>query len=87
MNSSIATYLFMNTIGLTIVTRALVDAHKLLMGTNNMSKIRKRECRESLAYIRGTGLELTLQVYEIPLDAEKLRDNFFTMINYKGYIN
>ncbi len=44
------------------------------------------DCVESLAFIKGTGLEIVLHEYSIPLDGHSLRATFFTVFNERKHI-
>jgi len=78
--------MLMNTLGLSIITEAMRSASRLFISTKNVGEKKIAEYRESLVYIQGTGLELTMQDYGVQLDAEELRNSFFTTFDQRQYI-
>lgn len=87
-SASLNNMLLANTIGMSIIKDAFqCAAHYLTKGNNgyNMSSIYStREGSASLAYIQGTGLEMTIQRFCLNLDADSLRTSFFHMIKTNG---
>lgn len=85
--------MYLNTIGLSVIAEAFESAAYMFTHTGNVGKRTKYdaemqcESRKSLAYIRGTGLEMTIKDFGLDCNAEMLRKNFFTMFNHKEYLD
>lgn len=86
-SSQLVHVMMLNTIGMSIISQALVSAAGLYMRSNNISDARAEEARESLMYIKGTGLDMTIEEFQIPLDPDNVRASFFTMINRRDHID
>lgn len=88
----------MNTIGMAILVDSFKAASKMFSDTQNriqrnkLTKYRNHDlypygvCKESLAFIQGTGLEIILDEYKIPLDPDCLRQTFFSMFKHQEFI-
>ena len=70
-SSELAHIMIMNTIGLSIISQALMSAAILFNGHP-----KSRIGRESYIFIQGSGLEETLISYGIDYDANTIRNGF-----------
>lgn len=84
--------MFINTLGLYTLVETLRTAQYVFHATNNRghaispkSGMRQR-AEECFAFIQGTGLEMMLRRHHIDLDAEVLRDGFYTAIGRREFI-
>ena len=85
-----------NTLGMAILVDAFKCASKMFGDTaslvaRDMPSLEQnvytyKECVNSLAFIKGSGLEIMLDEYFIPLNADSLRGTFFTMFNHREHI-
>lgn len=85
--------IFINTLGLYTLVDTFRTAQYVFMTSNNAghaispSGKMKQKAEECFAFIQGTGLELLLRRHHIDLDAEALRDGFYTAIGQRKLIN
>ena len=74
----------MNTLGLSVILCAFEDASMFYVYTNGYFGVKKmRIAQQALAFIQGTGLEITLKVYGIDYDPDVLRQTFFRVFHVK----
>ena len=76
--------LMVNTLGLSVILCAFEDASMFYVYTNGYFGVKKmRIAQQALAFIQGTGLEITLKVYGIDYDPDVLRQTFFRVFHVK----
>lgn len=88
--------IMINTLGMAILVDALKCASHMFGDTSNLLKRNRRslaanvytysDCVESLAFVSGTGLDILMESYRIPLNGDHLRDTFFTMFSRRDLI-
>ena len=86
-SSQLYNLVIINSLGLTVVCEALRTAHYYVAHTNSVSRKSAIAGSESLAYIAGTGLDMTMIEFYMDYDPDNLRRSFFTMINKRDEIN
>ena len=82
--------IMINTIGMAIIVDSLRSAASYICKKEDYGKLRyftKKDGIESLAFIQGSGLEITLQEYGIPLNASSIRTVFFSIMDRRDLIN
>ena len=78
-------YYLLGTIGLSVIVETFKSAAYLFISTgfkietSGSLKDKIAEGERSFAFIRGTGLEICIQEFELDLDADELRKVFYTM--------
>lgn len=83
---------FINTLGMTSLVQTIMEASYLFIGpthvwaTSAQTGITRKIAKESFAFIQGTGLEMMLQHYCIDLDADLLRNGFYSAVGQRKYI-
>ena len=77
--------MLVNSIGMTVLQETLKDCAYMFTHTS-MSANKAEQCSDSLAFIQGTGLDIMLQYYYIPLDPDELRTNIFSRFDRKDLI-
>lgn len=74
------------TLGLSAVMSAFEEAALIYTWTNGcMGKRNMNNCKQALAFIQGTGLEIALSIYGLDYDADSLRQNFFRIFHVKTH--
>ena len=74
-----------STFGLGAIASAFEEAAMFYTHTNGyFSSKQKHVAGEALAFIQGTGLEITLKVYGLGYDANQLRQTFFRIFHVKN---
>ena len=74
----------MTTIGLACILNAFQEASMLYTYTNGYFGEKKmRVAHQALAFIQGTGLEITLTYYGLDYNANQLRTTFFRVFHVK----
>ena len=77
--------LIMTTIGLACIMNAFQEASMLYTYTNGYFGEKKTKlARQALAFIQGTGLEVTLISYGLDYNANQLRSTFFRVFHVKS---
>jgi len=83
--------MFMNTLGLTIIVDALVETSYLFTRSDGrhrpLSARNEEKCKESLAFVTGSSLDITLASYNIAYDAHELRTTFFSHFKRRDLID
>ena len=81
----------LNTIGMTVLVDALLEASCYFTGSGlngrQLGERRMQECKESLAFVQGTGLDIIVDTYQIAYDTDHLRKSFFTRMGRREYID
>lgn len=83
--------LFLNTLGLSILTETIRMASYWTQTNNcyksgHCSSTNRREARSCFAFIQGTGLDLFLKEYQLGYDSDRLRDAFYNYFNLRQYL-
>lgn len=76
-----------NTVGLSILAETIRMAGYLFTHTNGNSNRETKEAKSCFAFIRGTGLELLIEDYELGYNADQLRYCFFDYFKQRKYID
>ncbi|MBU2052560.1 hypothetical protein KKH13_05125 [Patescibacteria group bacterium] len=72
LNSAQLMYIMMlNTLGLTVVEQALVEARNFVHGSH------KKSDKQSYLFVKGTGLEVVIEQYQLGYDGTRLKESFF----------
>lgn len=75
----------MNTIGLAAVLGAFQEASMFYTMTNGyFGEKNKRIATKALAFIQGTGLDITIRAYGLNYDADQLRSVFYQTFHVKA---
>ena len=76
--------LYLTTIGLGSIVNAFKEASLYYTLTNGrFGPKRSQAASDALAFIQGTGLEITIQTFALQYDADELRTTFFRIFNVK----
>lgn len=65
--------------GLSIICRTILEASYVFTGTSGNNKNcyqSSKIAQEALAFIQGTGLDITIQRFALDLDPDKVREEF-----------
>ena len=77
--------ILMNTIGMACILNAFQEASMLYTYTNGYFGEKKTKlAQQALAFIQGTGLEVTLISYGLEYNANELRSTFFRVFHVKS---
>lgn len=82
--------LFINTIGVSIISEALIQAAYLfgskrqaLWRHNKPGLVKQEQYQEAYLFIQGTGLDIVIENYGLDYNAESLREGFNQIFHVK----
>jgi len=82
--------LMINTIGMSVLCESLKEASYYFTGSGEtgrpLSSSNKKNCKESLMFVQGTGLERMLNCYNLAYSGTKIRETFFTIFEHRELI-
>lgn len=72
----------MTTMALSIICHTFIEASYMYTGTSGRAQnpyTSSKIAREAFAFIQGTGLEVTIQRFDLDLNADELREGFYAI--------
>ena len=76
--------LMVTTLGMCAISEAFKEAAMLYTWTNGyLGKKNLKIAQEALAFIQGTGLEITITTYRLDYNANHLRETFYRTFHVK----